>query len=60
MGWFKEQPSENDSETTNSKVRRQVVIRGVSGKIKWFNIARGYGFIERNDSEQDVFRKFNL
>ena len=36
--------------------KKQVVKRGVTGKVKWFNVARGYGFIERDDNEQDVFR----
>lgn len=35
--------------------KRKVVTRGISGKIKWFNIPRGYGFIERLDEEPDVF-----
>ena len=27
----------------------------IKGKIKWFNGAIGYGFIEREDKEKDVF-----
>jgi len=27
----------------------------INGKVKWFNGAKGYGFIEREDKEKDVF-----
>ena len=27
----------------------------LKGKVKWFNGAKGYGFIEREDKEKDVF-----
>ena len=27
----------------------------LKGKIKWYNSSKGYGFIEREDKEKDVF-----
>ncbi len=31
----------------------------LNGKIKWFDSARGYGFIERKDKEKDIFVHFS-
>jgi CspA family cold shock protein len=27
----------------------------INGKVKWFNSTKGFGFIEREDKEKDVF-----
>ena len=27
----------------------------IKGKVKWYNPIKGYGFIEREDKEKDVF-----
>ena len=27
----------------------------INGKVKWFDERKGYGFIEREDKEKDVF-----
>merc|ERR1712168_1125139 len=44
-----------DIERNTEKQRPTVVTRGIEGRIKWFNIPRGYGFIERLDEQPDVF-----
>ena len=27
----------------------------INGKVKWFNSTKGFGFIEREDKQKDVF-----
>merc|ERR1719341_1579791 len=34
---------------------KEVVATKVSGTVKWFNVKSGYGFINRNDTKEDVF-----
>lgn len=47
-----QQPQNQQAKAAKQK---QVIAEKVSGTVKWFNVKSGYGFINRNDTKEDVF-----
>merc|ERR1711970_884255 len=50
----KDIPEETPKEKTEIK-EKEVLATKVTGVVKWFNVRSGYGFINRNDTKDDVF-----
>ncbi|KAL0852086.1 hypothetical protein ABMA28_000330 [Loxostege sticticalis] len=52
-----QQQPEQQSQPQQPKTakQKQVIAEKVSGTVKWFNVKSGYGFINRNDTKEDVF-----
>ncbi|KAL3281311.1 hypothetical protein HHI36_004522 [Cryptolaemus montrouzieri] len=46
------QPVEQPKTAVKNK---EVIATKVTGTVKWFNVKSGYGFINRNDTKEDVF-----
>merc|ERR1712038_1898134 len=49
------QPAQQEAGDLKQEKPKQVIATKVTGTVKWFNVKSGYGFINRNDTKEDVF-----
>ncbi|XP_066255308.1 Y-box factor homolog isoform X2 [Euwallacea similis] len=50
-----EQPLQAQEQAKPLPKQKEVIATKVTGTVKWFNVKSGYGFINRNDTKEDVF-----
>lgn len=50
-----EQQPEAQEQVKAPPKQKEVIATKVTGTVKWFNVKSGYGFINRNDTKEDVF-----
>ncbi|CAL1685731.1 unnamed protein product [Lasius platythorax] len=49
--------TEKQLEQPKAVQQKMVIANKVTGTVKWFNVKSGYGFINRNDTKEDVSEK---
>merc|ERR1711874_25237 len=49
------QQEAGEDKAVKQEPAKEVIATKVSGTVKWFNVKSGYGFINRNDTKEDVF-----
>ena len=50
-----QQGHDSNDERQENEEPKEVIATKVTGTVKWFNVKSGYGFINRNDTKEDVF-----
>jgi len=49
------QEHDSQDERQENEEPKEIIATKVTGTVKWFNVKSGYGFINRNDTKEDVF-----
>jgi CspA family cold shock protein len=52
-------PRRENAASAGLRVQDQQEFQVASGTVKWFNEAKGFGFITQNDGGEDVFVHFS-
>jgi len=55
MAENKTESGPKEGQNTEAPKEKKLIVKGVKGTVKWFNVMNGYGFINRSDNNEDIF-----